>query len=203
MENNMGKFLNLAIAGMICISLAAPELASAQEVTSDTILKTLKPKKALKRGVVGQKILTNADASFLDSLPARGIKVEQRQKLAAIIVEKHLPKIDVHIQFEFDSADISPEAQGQLSALATALSDPSMAGVRIALNGHTDAKGSDDYNLKLSEARATAVRRELVAAYNIAPERLIAVGFGEEGLVDTYDPEGPVNRRVEVVRITK
>jgi len=198
----MRKLLSLAITGMISICLAAPEFVSAQEVTSDTILKTLKPKKAIKRGL-GQKTLTDADASFLDSLPVRGIKVQQRQKLATIIVEKQLPKIDVRIQFEFDSATISPEAQGQLVALAKALSDPSMAGVRIALNGHTDAKGTDAYNLELSEERATAVRRELVATYNIAPERLIAVGFGEERLKDTYDPEGPVNRRVEVVRITK
>lgn len=198
----MGKLLNLAVTGMLLTCFAAPGLAHAQEVTSDTILKTLKPKKALKRSVT-QKVLTDADASFLDSLPARGIKVQERKKLETIIVEKQLPKIDVHIQFEFDSATISPEARSQLQALATALLDPSMTGVRIALNGHTDAKGTDDYNLKLSEARATAVRRELVATYNIAPDRLIAVGFGEEGLIDAYDPEGPVNRRVEVVRITK
>jgi outer membrane protein OmpA-like peptidoglycan-associated protein len=202
METKMGKLLTLAVTGLISICLAVPELASAQEVTSDTILKTLKPKKTLKRSVT-QKGLTDDDASFLNSLPARGIKVQERQKLATIIVEKQLPKIDVHIQFEFDSADISPDARSQLQALATALSDPSMAGIRIALNGHTDAKGSDDYNLKLSEDRATAVRRELVATYRIPPEQLIAVGFGEEGLVDSYDPEGPVNRRVEVVRITK
>lgn len=75
--------------------------------------------------------------------------------------------------------------------------------MRIALNGHTDAKGSDEYNLSLSEARAVSVRRELVATYGIEPERLVAVGFGEEHLKDIQDPEGPVNRRVEVVRITK
>jgi outer membrane protein OmpA-like peptidoglycan-associated protein len=201
-EEKMGQLLNITFIALVFISFATPGVTFAQEVTSDTILKTLKSKKTLKRGVM-QKKLSDADEAFLDSLPGRGIKVQEREKLAAIIVEKELPKIDVRIQFEFDSADISPDAREQLTALAKALSDPSMAGVRIALNGHTDAKGADEYNLELSEARAVAVRRELVASYNIAPERLIAAGFGEERLKDTYDPEGPVNRRVEVVRITK
>ena len=42
-----------------------------------------------------------------------------------------------------------------------------------------------------------------MAGYDIDPDRLIAVGFGEERLKDVHDPEAPVNRRVEVVRITK
>lgn len=198
----MKRILKGVALGLIALALAMPAAGMAQDRSAEEILQNLKPKKTLKRSV-RKTGLSDEDAQFLDSLPARGLKVQQREKLAEIIVKQELPKIDVRILFEFDSAELSPKAHDQLAELAKALSHPSLAGVRIALNGHTDAKGSDEYNLSLSEARAVSVRRELVATYGIEPERLVAVGFGEEHLKDIQDPEGPVNRRVEVVRITK
>ncbi|MDB5526785.1 MAG: oprF 2 [Rhizobium sp.] len=198
----MKKLLHVAAIGLIALSVAGLQPVAAQEVTSGTILNKLKPKKTIKRGL-RETGLSRNDAQFLDSLPGRGIQINQRKKLAEIIAEKELPKIDVQIQFELDSAEISAAAHTQVEALGAALSDPSMSKVRIALNGHTDTSGTDEHNFELSEARAAAVRRVLVTSYHLDPSRLIAVGFGEERLKDTYDPESPVNRRVEVVRITQ
>ncbi|HNL83480.1 MAG TPA: OmpA family protein, partial [Chitinophagaceae bacterium] len=73
----------------------------------------------------------------------------------------------------------------------------------IEISGHTDSKGKDDYNMKLSQARANAVKNYLIAK-GIAAERMTAVGYGETkpiapNQIDGKDnPEGrKKNRRTE------
>lgn len=81
------------------------------------------------------------------------------------------------------------------------LIDPLLSNSRIVLNGHTDATGSNEYNLELSERRAVSVRHYLLAHFPIEDSRLISIGFGEERLKNTYDPEAAENRRVEIVNM--
>ncbi|WP_181149644.1 OmpA family protein [Ensifer aridi] len=117
------------------------------------------------------------------------------------MADKKLPSIDIPIQFEFDSAKITFDAYKQVEALANALKNPKLAKTRVSVNGYTDAKGTDQHNHVLSEERAASVQEALINEFGIAPDRLVAVGFGEEGLKAPDDPEGAVNRRVEVVSI--
>ena len=70
----------------------------------------------------------------------------------------------------------------------------------IAIIGHTDGLGDDDYNLALSQRRAEAVKSYLVSTYNVDPSRLVTVGRGESELLDAANPESPINRRVEFHR---
>ena len=70
----------------------------------------------------------------------------------------------------------------------------------LLIEGHTDALGSDAYNLDLSERRALAVAEYLVRRQGIEPERLSIAGKGKtEPLMD--DPYDPRNRRVQFVRV--
>jgi outer membrane protein OmpA-like peptidoglycan-associated protein len=71
---------------------------------------------------------------------------------------------------------------------------------RIA--GHTDARGSDEYNLRLSQLRAEEVMRYLVRDCGIAPNRLQALGLGKSLLLNAADPLAPENRRVEFQAIS-
>ena len=112
------------------------------------------------------------------------------------------PAIDLKIAFAYDSADLLPEGAGLLDRLGQALAHPRLTGDRFLIGGHTDAKGSDDYNRRLSERRAEAVRRYLVERAGIGPERLLAQGFGETRLADPSRPEDGINRRVEIVNET-
>lgn len=102
------------------------------------------------------------------------------------------------INFDFDKFDIRPDSRPVLDeAIATLEENPD---IRVSIQGHTDSRGTDEYNLKLSERRANAVYRYLVAG-GIAPSRLEVVGFGESRPVASNETESgrAENRRVELV----
>lgn len=110
------------------------------------------------------------------------------------VVEQTLVMRD--ITFEFDSARLTANAQRLMENVVAFLrSDPS---ANITIAGHTDSKGSDAYNLKLSRDRANEVRDYLVG-YGIDAGRLQAVGYGEGRPVASNDSEAgrELNRRVE------
>ena len=109
------------------------------------------------------------------------------------------PNVDVQILFAFDSAEILPEARPALDELGKALSDPKLTGGTFLIAGHTDAKGSDAYNLALSQRRAASVKAFLVETYHVDGGRLSVIGFGEEQLKNKEDPLADENRRVQIV----
>jgi len=102
------------------------------------------------------------------------------------------------IYFAFDSDSISPEDQALVAAHARFLSGK--AGVRLRLEGHTDERGSPEYNIGLGERRAQAVRRAL-GLQGIADSRLATVSYGEERPAASGENEDAYsrNRRVELV----
>ena len=73
----------------------------------------------------------------------------------------------------------------------------------MQIEGHTDSRGSDAYNQKLSQRRAQSVIRYLAASFGIEEDRLLAVGKGEgEPLADNGTDSGrQKNRRVQIVNI--
>ena len=92
--------------------------------------------------------------------------------------------VDLRIRFEFNSAELADAAQRQIGAVGQALVGRRLAAYRIRIIGHTDAVGDANYNLRLSEARANAVRQRLIDDYGVAPGRLVAEGRGETELLD-------------------
>ena len=104
------------------------------------------------------------------------------------------------VLFDFNKASLKPGAREKLSKLAgILLAYP--GGYRIEIEGHTDAIGSEEYNLKLSQARAESVC-EYLKQSSIAADRIIAVrGFGKSKPVASNDSDAgrQVNRRVEII----
>lgn len=119
-----------------------------------------------------------------------------------IAKDKGLPSIDVEVLFDYDSSTVTAVAAENLMTLGRALADPRLAGGKFVIAGHTDAKGATSYNLALSQRRSEAVRGFLVEHFKIAPENLIARGFGETRLKNPRDPQGAENRRVQVINWT-
>lgn len=105
------------------------------------------------------------------------------------------------IYYDFDKADILPDAEKDLQFLVDLMNQyPDM---KIELSSHTDAQGKDDYNEKLSQRRADSAKNWMVAK-GIAPDRIVAVGNGEKFIlnrckngVDCPDEEHRFNRRTE------
>jgi len=106
--------------------------------------------------------------------------------------------------FDFDKATLRPDAEETLAAAAPEIGK--LGGKPARIEGHTDAIGSDSYNMKLSEARAGSVRDWLVA-HKVVPASTPIKGYGKTmpiaPNVTTDGKDDPVgrqkNRRVEVV----
>ena len=104
------------------------------------------------------------------------------------------------ILFDTGKATIKPESAKSLATIAQVLAaDPAL---KIEIQGHTDNVGAKDANLRLSQARATAVQAYLVQTHAIAAARLTAVGLGDTQPVadNSTEPGRAQNRRVELVR---
>ncbi len=112
-----------------------------------------------------------------------------------------LRQFNLEITFDFDSARIRPESYETVGLIADALHTPYLQGQTFFIVGHTDAKGAREYNLELSIKRAQAVREALVTTFRVPGEYLFAVGLGEEQLRDPSDPDGAINRRVQLINI--
>jgi outer membrane protein OmpA-like peptidoglycan-associated protein len=79
------------------------------------------------------------------------------------------------------------------------LSKPDYVSTIFFINGYTDAKGSSDYNLGLSQRRADAVRHVLIEQFRLPANTLIPIGFGKEQLKFPEQPFADLNRRVQIV----
>jgi len=133
----------------------------------------------------------------LFTAPPRNISAGEREKVAEIAAIK--PTIDLTIYFDFDSAEIGPRAIPGLVELGKALASDALKGSRILLAGHTDGKGGDAYNLRLSQRRAEAIKRFLITQFRVEEQRLLAIGYGKEQLKNKAQPFADENRRVQVV----
>ena len=125
-------------------------------------------------------------------------------KRSARIRDK-LPRIDLDtINFATGSADISQDQINKLLDVADAMKriiDRNPAETFL-IEGHTDAVGSEDANLALSDARADSVASALTANFQIPPENLTTQGYGEQYLKVNTDGPNAENRRVAIRRIT-
>lgn len=121
----------------------------------------------------------------------RGMRVDERG--CAVKAQKLVLR---NVNFEFNKATLTPDGRSILDGIAAGLrGQPTM---EVEIEGHTDHIGSDAYNLKLSKARAAAVRDYLVSQ-GVQSSRLSSQGYGEsQPVASNKTEEGRAeNRRVE------
>lgn len=104
------------------------------------------------------------------------------------------------IYFDTGKADVKPESQAALKAIATMLQ--THTDLKLYVVGHTDNQGAFDANMDLSRRRGDAVVKVLTTTYGVPPGRLRAAGDGPTAPVDSNDTEEgrAKNRRVELVK---
>ncbi len=108
--------------------------------------------------------------------------------------------------FDFDKSTIRPQAAAALHTVAEIINDKGK-GRSVRIDGHTDSKGGDAYNQKLSERRAASVKQWLTEKEGLNAAKMSTRGFGAKRPVapnvkpdGSDDPEGrQKNRRVEIV----
>jgi outer membrane protein OmpA-like peptidoglycan-associated protein len=187
----------------------ATATAGDNNVTEDQIVRALVPvKKPLTRGLsVGPQVEPDpaavaAEGRFVQTIrgrTTRSLSNTEREEIATIVKDK--PKIDLEINFDYNSADISARSLSSVQALGKALTDPDLKGSTFVVAGHTDAAGGESYNQDLSERRADAIKRYLIDKYGIAASDLVTVGYGKSKLKDPANPMADANRRVQVVNM--
>ena len=175
-------------------------------VSADQILGALKPKSATRGLSAGQQQVDTAaqakETGFVNTLrnrKTRSLSLGERQEIAELAATK--PKIDLEIQFDYNSADISKGSTSAVQELGKALSSPDLKGSTFVVAGHTDAIGGEVYNQELSERRADTIKKYLTEKYGIAGSDLVTVGYGESKPKDANAPMDPTNRRVQVVNM--
>jgi outer membrane protein OmpA-like peptidoglycan-associated protein len=136
------------------------------------------------------------------SPPAGPPETVPMDKAAEMARRRLLPTADLEIFFPFNGSAITPDAVATLRLLGEALSDPRFRTSRFIIAGHTDGRGGVAYNRALSQARADAVRRWLIATYKLEPRNLTARGFGKSQLKNPANPLADENRRVQVINWT-
>jgi len=192
--SNMRRFPMLCVLALIPL-LAMPGLpapSQAQGLTGSTDF----------RGRVGYSAEDIAQALFPQETSAprtRGIgPPPTRPSMPA-----QRPAVTLNVLFGSNSDVIPPASYAEIDKLGTLLGWPQYTDYRIQLEGHTDSQGSARKNQALSEKRVQNIKAYLVQHFHLAPERILAVGYGSAKPIAANDtPDGrSQNRRVEVVNL--
>jgi len=120
-------------------------------------------------------------------------------------VRARMPRVDLDtITFETGSWEVTPDQYDRLKPVADAIARAVQQNPNevFLIEGHTDAVGTDEDNLSLSDRRAESVSVVLTDEFKIPPENLTTQGYGEQQLKVPTDGPERANRRVTVRRIT-
>lgn len=166
---------------------AAPTSDSNRTVVSPTP----EPTTTARKKKTAKKRPTGSQTAAVAKTPARPVVP------ASLAPEDQLFR---PIEFAYDSAFLSETARETLSGLCATVKvdldlNPSS---KYFVIGHTDAAGSEAYNVRLSQRRADATKQFLVDKCQIESSKLTAVGLGEERLLASAGPRDSQQRRVEI-----
>jgi len=202
----MTRFKLSIVTISAALSMSAGLAVAGDTVSADQILGALKPKPATRGLSTGQQPVDTAaqakESGLVNALrnrKTRSLSLGERQEIAELAATK--PKIDLDIQFDYNSADISKGSTAAVQELGKALSNPDLKGSTFVVAGHTDAIGAEAYNQELSERRADTIKKYLTEKYGIVGANLVTVGYGESKPKDANVPMDPTNRRVQVVNM--
>jgi outer membrane protein OmpA-like peptidoglycan-associated protein len=190
------------LCGLIWLELGG--MVSAQQVSADEIINALAPPR-VTRGLraPAQPTVSESDQAFIESLRyrTRSLTITEGNEVSKYVTANKRPSKDVEIYFDFGSSEITARAQPQLNDLGEALRDSQLQDAVFLLAGHTDTVGGEDYNQKLSERRAEAVKGYLVEKFQLSTEKVTTAGYGKRMPKKNTDPSAAENRRVQVTNL--
>ena len=146
---------------------------------------------AIKRALVGY--------SDAECPPPPQLGSTRRVDPYAATIEESQAAGGYFIHFAFASDELTPDYIDHLNQLSEVMKSDDMKGACIKLVGHTDAVGSDQFNLALSQKRARTVMLYLIGVAEISKDMLIAEGQGKRALLPGIAGKDALNRRVEIL----
>ena len=198
--------IGLAMSAMAfqgCDSLTKTQKGAGIGAAAGGVIGALIGKKAGNTAVgaiIGGAVGGTAGAFIGKRMDKQAAEIQNAIPNAEVIREGEgiIVKFDSGILFDFDSNSLKDAAKGNVQTLATSLNQ--YPGTDVKIIGHTDNKGTEAYNMSLSERRAAAVKAYAVAQ-GVPSSRLITVGKGfSEPIGDNATDAGrATNRRVEIV----
>ena len=191
------KKTSLGLVAAILIAGAAGSASAQTALDQVQIMQSLQSAAKAAPPNLSAALISNAVQQHIKDNPGMPINWTPMQLLQG------LAQINVQIQFALNSDIIRPESYATIGSIADALHHPILAGYKFIVTGNTDTTGDRLKNLELSQRRANAVMNALVTTYGVQPDRLEAVGLGEENLQDTQNPTDPINRRVQLINVGK
>jgi outer membrane protein OmpA-like peptidoglycan-associated protein len=126
---------------------------------------------------------------------SRGICIGTEADCAGAPSRVESPVQDLRVTFDLDSATLTDSAKENLDQFALALESPTLEDLAFSIDGHTDARGAEAYNVDLSVRRAQAVA-DYLQSKGIDVAKFDVRGFGKSHPL-TQDPFDAANRRVE------
>lgn len=185
------KFASLALAA----ALAAAGTAQAQD-------KVLREGQVTQQGLI-DALTPAAPAEAASAAEEGGMRTRSFRPAVRVsgtaAAAAQPARANILVTFVTNSADLTAPAKKALDVLAAAMKSDKLAAVKFTIEGHADPRGSEEANLKLSQARAESVREYLLASHGLAAERISAVGKGSSALMKPSEPAAPENRRVTIV----
>jgi outer membrane protein OmpA-like peptidoglycan-associated protein len=186
--------VGVAVVAGCVLSVAPRVLAqrvhrlSGESLTSDNLVHVLTPKGPRPRGIG----LQPPQCKHFKQQAARGIELAPKADIAALSVE-----------FNTDSAELTPAAQKTLDTLGQALDSAELKPCCFEIEGYTDSSGSKTLNERLSEARAESVVNYLAQHAGIDHSRMMPKGFGASApLASNATETGRAeNRRVQILNL--
>jgi outer membrane protein OmpA-like peptidoglycan-associated protein len=178
------------------VPLATGPVSNQIHLGSNDIVSSLQGVEGSNNGITAARLRQLASEAIHD--PSRASRINRPPLVEQL---SNLAQMTIAIQFDFNSARIRPSSYQAVGLMADSLYSPYLQGYCFLIVGHTDAVGSREYNLKLSQERADAIREALVNPFGIKPARIEAVGLGEEQLLNRSNPGASENRRVQLINV--
>ena len=181
----------------VTASIAVINTANNKEITTLTTTNKGAYKVVLKKGTYKLKVTPSAKGYIYQeaTIPLAAGETVNRD---FALLKKRMKFVFHNILFDFDKATLRPESYPVLDSLGKIMiENPTII---AELSGHTDSRGSRRYNQRLSERRANSARNYIVHQWHIAPQRIIARGYGEDRPIILHartEAEYQQNRRVE------
>lgn len=190
----MRLFSSLPALALVACTTALPAVAMAQaNPSAQQLINQLRPNAHMDGTTRGIRMLPGGSAKAPGASHSHASAANAAKPSASLVVD-----------FLNGSAELTPQATAALDQLGTALTSAQLGSYRFKVIGHTDTTGSASLNQTLSTQRAEAVKEYLKAKFQIADDRLQAIGVGQNGLAVPTPPNTSErrNRRVEIINLS-